>query len=82
MTLGNNYEQYWHLLEQHQKRQLCSTVIAQVIILDPYPRHLEIYRAKTTSFFLPYFLHQRTKEPWVSVAQALQVLALGRWGIT
>lgn len=57
MTLENNYEQHWHLLEQHQKRQLSRTVIAQVNILDPYPKHQEIYRTKKTiSFFLTYFL--------------------------
>lgn len=55
MTLENNYEQHWHLLEQHQKRQLSSTVIAQVNILDPYPKHLEIYKAKkhVSSLFSP-----------------------------
>lgn len=52
MTLENNYEQHWHLLEQ-----LSSTVIAQVNILDPYPKDLEIYRAEPISFFLTYFLH-------------------------
>lgn len=57
MTLENNYEQHWHLLEQHQKRQLSSTVIAQVNILDPYPKDLEICRAEPISFFLTYFLH-------------------------
>lgn len=58
MTLENNYEQHWHLLEQHQKRQLSRTVIAQVNILDPYPKHLEIYRTKNPiNFFLTYFLH-------------------------
>jgi len=56
MTLENNYEQRWHLLEQHQKRQLSSTVRAQVKILDCYPKHLENYRASDIGFFLTYFL--------------------------
>lgn len=38
MTLENNYEQHWHLLEQHQKRQLSSTVIAQVEIFGLLPK--------------------------------------------
>lgn len=62
MTLENNYEQHWHLLEQHQKRQLSSTVIAQVKNLDCYPKRLESYRANDISFLL-IFSHEKLTSP-------------------
>lgn len=61
MTLENNYEQHWHLLEQHQKRQLSSTVIAQVEIFGLLPKTPGELQSKWHQL-LADFLPWRTNE--------------------